>query len=112
MLNSISTEIMHTRKFFAPVLLQTDPVGRVTAISFSNMMSLLKLRQKEVTKVTKLSKDVFRCILEYDISKELCCRYSELYVSINKKQDRHFPSIEKLSYDNYLVAVNELPNSF
>ncbi len=26
----------------------------------------------------------------------------------NRKQDRHFPAIEKLSYDNYLVAVNEI----
>ena len=29
----------------------------------------------------------------------------------DRKQDRHFPAIDKLSYDNYIVAVNELPNS-
>ncbi len=26
---------------------------------------------------------------------------------IMDKQDKHFPAIEKLSYDNYLVAINE-----
>ena len=26
-----------------------------------------------------------------------------------RKQDRHFTAIEKLDYDNYLVALNELP---
>ncbi len=29
---------------------------------------------------------------------------------IKDKQDRHFPAIEKLDYQNYLVAVNEILN--
>ncbi len=39
-------------------------------------------------------------------------RYSEPCAPLESddKQDRHFPNIEKLSYDNYLVAVNEIPN--
>ena len=28
-----------------------------------------------------------------------------------EKQDRHFPAIDKLDYNNYLVAVNELPGT-
>ena len=68
---------MPTRDIFTPVLLQTDPLGSVTAIFFSNMMSMLKLRQKGVTKVTKLPSGVFRKILEYHIPKELLLyRYS------------------------------------
>ena len=27
---------------------------------------------------------------------------------IKYKQDRHFPIIEKLDYNNYLVAINEI----
>jgi hypothetical protein len=27
------------------------------------------------------------------------------------KQDRHFPAPDKLYYNNYLVAVNELPDT-
>ena len=106
MVDSTSTE-MHTHDVFAPVLLRADPLGSVTAISFSNMMSLLRLRQKGATKVTKLPSGVFRCILEYHIPKELCCRYSEPCGGLIKgEQDRHFPAIDKLSYDNYLVAIN------
>ncbi len=60
--------------------------------------------------VSILPKDgVFRCVLDYQSPKFLCWRYSELYVPIKKrKQDRHFPAVEKLSYDNYLAAVIEL----
>ena len=28
-----------------------------------------------------------------------------------RKQDRHFPAIDKLDYDNYLVALNEILNA-
>ena len=28
------------------------------------------------------------------------------------KQDRHFPAIDKLSYDNYLVSINEYDSEF
>jgi hypothetical protein len=30
----------------------------------------------------------------------------------NRKQDFHFPSIEKLSYTNFLVAVKEITTNF
>jgi hypothetical protein len=37
---------------------------------------------------------------------KLTYRLSDLTVPLeNRRQDRHFPAIEKLSYDNYLVAV-------
>ena len=35
---------------------------------------------------------------------------SDPYMSLKGKQDRNFPAIDKLSYENYLVAVNELPD--
>ena len=31
---------------------------------------------------------------------------------IKQKQNRHFPAVDKLHYDNYLVGVNEIPNRF
>jgi hypothetical protein len=35
---------------------------------------------------------------------------TEPYVPINgRQQDRHFPAIEKLDYENYIVAINETP---
>ena len=77
------------------------------------MMSLIKLRQKGATKVSKLPSGVFRRILEYHIPKALCFRYSEPCGGLIKgTQARHFPDIEKLSYDNYLVAVNEMTVEF
>ena len=51
---------------------------------------------------------VFRCILEYKYPNELLWRYVGPFLCSN---GRHFPAIKKLSYDNYLVAVNEKPHS-
>jgi len=33
------------------------------------------------------------------------------YMPIKGKQDKHFPKIDQLDYNNWLVAVNELPSS-
>lgn len=33
---------------------------------------------------------------------------SSPYMPIKDKQDRHFPAVDKLDYNNYLVAVNEI----
>ncbi len=76
-------------------------------------MSLMRLRQKGATKVTKLPSGVFRRILEYYFPTELYCRYSEPCGGPieGKQDDIHFPVIDKLDYDNYLVAVNEIPNT-
>ena len=64
--------------------------------------------------VSILPKDsVFRCLLEYQSPKFLLWRYSVPYEDIFRRypQDRHFPATDKLSYDNHLVAVNEMPYS-
>ena len=77
------------------------------------MLAVVKLRQKGTTMVSKLPRGVFRHMLEYEYPNEFIWRYSDPYLPLeNRKQDRHFPAIEKLSYDNYLVAVNELPNQY
>ena len=60
--------------------------------------------------VSKLSKDVFRYMLEYNFPNELVWRYSEPCGPIKYQQNRHFPAIEKLDYHNYLVAVSEIKN--
>ncbi len=56
--------------------------------------------------VSQLPKGVFRCVLEYQQPNELLWRYSDPYLPIRDEQNTHFPAVEKLSYDNYLVAVN------
>ncbi len=73
-----------------------------------NMLSVVKLRQKGTTMVSKLPIGVFRHLLEYKFPNECSFRYSEPYAPIKKEQDRHYPATDKLSYDNYLVAINEL----
>jgi hypothetical protein len=59
--------------------------------------------------VSKLPKGVFRCILEFQFPKVFCWRFSDPYEPIKGKQDIHFPTIDKLDYNNYLVAINEIP---
>ncbi len=85
-------------------------ISRAANLWWSNMLAVVKLRQKGTTMVSKLPRGVFRHMLEYDFPNELSFRYSEALIE-NRNQDRHFPAITKLSYDNYLVAVNELPDS-
>ncbi len=72
------------------------------------MLVVVKLRHKGTTMVSKLPSGVFRHMLEY-AAPALRLRYSEpLGGRIKGKQHRHFPAIENLNYDNYLVAVKEL----
>ena len=77
----------------------------------ANMLALIKLQQKEVTKVSKLPKGVFRYMLEYQFPNEFCYRYSSPCKPIKSQQDRHFPAIEKLDFNNFVVAVSEKPHN-
>ncbi len=70
------------------------------------MLAVVKLRQKGTTMVSKLPRGVFRHMLEYKYPNELIWRYSDPYAPIDGQQDRHFPAIDKLDYNNCLVAVN------
>ena len=49
---------------------------------WSNMLAVVKLRQKGTTMVSKLSKGVFRQMLEYEYPNELSFRYSDPYAPI------------------------------
>ena len=71
------------------------------------MLAVVKLRQKGTTMVSKLPSGVFRHMLEYKIPTELRYRCSEPYRPISKAQDRKFPAIDKLSYDNYMVGIED-----
>ena len=75
----------------------------------SNIDALIKLRKKGTNVVSKLPRGVFRYVLDYQFPNELCYRYSDPTGQIKNRQERHFLAIEKLSYDNYLVAVNQDP---
>ena len=71
------------------------------------MLAVVKLRQKGTTMVSKLPSGVFRHMLEYKIPTELRYRCSEPYRPISKAQDRKFPAIDKLSYNNYMVGIED-----
>ncbi len=66
---------------------------------WSNMLAVIKLRQKGTKMVNKLPTGVFRHVLEYKFPNEFSFRYSDP-MPLFGKQDRHFPSIEKLDYNN------------
>ena len=62
---------------------------------WSNMLAVVKLRQKGTTKVSKLPSGVFRHMLEYKFPNEFSYRYSDSTGAIRWQQDRdrHFPTI-------------------
>ncbi len=76
------------------------------------MLAVVKLRQKGTTMVSKLPRGVFRHMLEYKYPNEFSFRYSTPYVPISGAQDRQFPAIDKLSYDNYMVGIEDSKDSF
>jgi hypothetical protein len=76
------------------------------------MLAVVKLRQKGTTMVSKLPRGVFRHLLEYKIPNELRWRYSSPYVPISEAQDRHFPAIDKLDYNNYMVGIEDSKDDY
>ncbi len=66
---------------------------------WSNMLAVIKLRQKGTTIISKLPSGVFRYMLEYEFPK-LLWRYSDPYMPPKYEPNTHFPSIEKLDYNN------------
>ncbi len=77
---------------------------------WSNMLAVVKLRQKGKTMVSKLPAGVFRNMLEYEFPKVLFYRYSTPYLPISEAQDRKFPASDKLDYDNYMVGIEDSKN--
>ncbi len=64
--------------------------------------------------VSKLRRDVFRHVLDYQFPKVLCWRYTDCCwplseFAINEMMNKHFPATENLDFDNYVVAVSEIP---
>ncbi len=85
----------------APDFTRMDQLDRAAEIFLNNIMALIKLRKKGATKASILPRDIFRCILEYQFPKVLCWRYSDPFGGlIDGKQDRHFPAIDKLDFNN------------
>ena len=79
---------------------------------WSNMLAVVKLRQKGTTMVSKLPSGVFRHMLEYKFPKVLFYRYSKPYVPISEAQDRKFPAIDKLAFDNYMVGIEDSKDDY
>ncbi len=108
MVDSTSTQILVTQN----IVEAEQDSSRINSAAdklWSNMLAVVKLRQKRPSKLSTLPSGVFRHMLEYEFPNELSFRYSDPYMPIeDRKQDRHFPAIETLSYNNYLVAAIEL----
>ncbi len=105
MVDSTSTKNLVNLHIFA-----AEDHSRINSFAdkwWSNMLAVVKLREKGTSKLSKLPRGVFRHMLEYQFPNEFSFRYSKTRVAIYGKQNRHFPAIEKLDYNNYLVAVNE-----
>ncbi len=92
------------------VTLSVDKFISAAKIFYIQAMTLIKLRKNYATKVSKLPSGVFRCILEYQFPMFFTWRYSEACMPILQKQEIHFPAIDKLDFNNYLVALNEILN--
>ena len=89
------------------IVMHEDRPKSPAEIWWSNVLAVVKLRQKRTTMVSKLPRSPFRHMLEYQIPR-LSYRYSDHCGEVpkNRHQVIHFPAIERLSYDNYLAAVN------
>ena len=85
-----------------------DKLDSAVDLYFGNILAVIKLHKNKI--LAKISNGVFRCILEYQFPKVLFWRYSDPFGRTWEEQDKHFPTIDKLDYDNYLVAVNEILN--
>ena len=73
------------------------------------MLAVVKLRDKGTTMVSRLPKGVFRHMLEYYKFPTQSWRYSDpCGGKIKKQQNWHFPAVDKLHSDNYLVTVKQL----
>ena len=88
--------------------LDRTQIDSATKTWMSNIDAAIKLRQKGATMLSKLPSGVFRYMLDYQFPNELRYRYSEHYGPLrHNRQIRDFPEIDKLDYNNYLVAVDE-----
>ncbi len=72
------------------------------------MLAVVKLREKGTTMVSRLPKGVFRHMLEYKFPTESWRYCDPCGRQMNDKQDRHFPAVDKLHFNNYLVAVKQI----
>ncbi len=87
------------RETLTPDFTHMDQCDNAADIYYSNSMAFLKLRQNK--RLPKVRQDVLRHILEYLFPKVLCWTYSEPYHHpIQTNQDRHFPVVTKLDYNN------------
>ena len=77
-----------------------------TDLFYGNTLAVIKLHKNKI--MANVPNGVFTCILEYQFPKVLLWRYSDPYAQIMHKQDRHFPAIDNLHYENYLIAVNKI----
>ena len=57
-------------------------INSVAEIWWSNMLAVIKLRQKGTTMVSKLPRGVFRHMLEYKFPNELIFRYADPYLPL------------------------------
>ncbi len=71
------------------------------------MLAVVKLRQKGTKMRSKLPRSVFRYMQEYKFTNELSIKYYDPYAPIWKQQNRNFPAVDKLNYNNCLVAFIE-----
>ncbi len=70
----------------APEIIHMDWLDRLAEIYYDYILAVIKLRQKGATKLSKLPKGVFRCILERQIPKLLLWKYSDPYEPLENRK--------------------------
>ncbi len=108
MVDTAATQDMLTQAIPADdPIIRVDQLDRAAEMWMRNIDALIKLRHKGATKVSTLPQDVFKCVIERRFPKVFFWRYSEPYCPIDRLQDRHFPAIARLDYNNQLVTICE-----
>ena len=85
MISTNSTENALTQDTAGEDYVRMDQLDTLVAVSYGNTMSLIMLRQKGTTMVSKLHRALFRCILEYQAPKVMCWRYSDPFEPLEEE---------------------------
>ena len=83
MISTNLTENVLTQDIAGEDYVRMDQLDSFSSLFYGNTMSLIMLRLSGSTMVSMLPKCLFRCILEYQLSRLLLWRCSDPYVPIN-----------------------------
>ncbi len=102
-----STNAMVIAKTDAPQIIPTDQINIFVAAYYENYLALMKLRQRGETRVSKITKGPFRCILEY--LQPVFIRVTDH--DYKRQTSLNFSWPKEISYHNPVGAINGCVNA-